>query len=381
METVVDIWSHAWPFLVILTTIVFVHEMGHYLVARLNRVRVEVFSIGFGPEIFGFNDRHGTRWKFSALPLGGYVKFYGDAGVASAPGKEPARLTAEQRAVSFHHKRVGQRAAVVLGGPAGNFLFAAVLLAILFGTVGRQATTIQVDTVLAGGPAAAAGLQPGDSILGVGGEPIAEIEAFQTIVAASLERPLEMQIRRGEVEFVLALTPLPVEAPFGGAPHGPAETRPFAALGLGGQVLIEPYGTVDAIWAAAAGTLDVTAATLKSLGQMITGTRPIDELGGPVRIAEMSGQVAQAGLASMLLFLAVLSINLGMLNLLPVPMLDGGHLVFYLFETVMRRPVKPRIQAIGFRVGFAMMISLMIWVTGKDLVRLGVFGSLGDFGW
>ena len=367
METIVDTWNYVWPFLVILTAIVFVHEMGHYLIARLNRVRVEVFSIGFGPELFGVNDRHGTRWKFSALPLGGYVKFYGDAGVASAPGEQAVQLTPEQRAVSFHHKRVGQRAAVVLGGPAGNFVFAIILFAILFGTVGQRYTPAEIREVLPDSAAAEAGLRAGDTIIEIDGSRIDRFEELQVIVMGNPGRPLDMVIRRADAEIDLVVTPRLVEREdrFG-------TQHQIGQLGITAGIGFRQHGPGGAIWAAAKETAYMTVATLTAVGQMIAGSRSTDELGGPIRIAEMSGEVAQEGIITVLFFMAILSINLGLINLFPVPMLDGGHLVFYLFEAVMRRPVKPRVQEIGFRIGFVLVIALMVWVTSKDLIRLGV---------
>lgn len=459
METVADIWNHVWPFLVILTVIVFVHELGHYLIARWNKVRVEVFSIGFGPELFGINDRAGTRWKFSALPLGGYVKFFGDSNVASAPGEEPPELTPEERAVSFHHKKVGQRFMVVLGGPLGNFALAIVLFAILFGTVGQSYTPPEVNRIVPGSPAAEAGLQPGDTILSIDGQAIDRYEDLQIAVEQNTGTPLHLVVRRGERTFDVVLTPELVDreqlgrtyqAGYIGAERSvlaqigsvmPDSAAEDAGLAVGDKIISidgQPITRFDelrsiveqsadkplkfviqrdghdieltitprpveqddgtgnvvqigrlgvtpiietslrrldpahAVWAGIKQTISTTGATLKAVGQMIAGTRSTKDLGGPIGIAQMSGRVAQEGFVAVIFFMAVLSINLGLINLFPVPVLDGGHLIFYVYEFIFGRPVKPKVQEIGFRIGFVLVIALMVWVTSKDLIRLGV---------
>ncbi len=367
METIVNIWDYVWPFLVILAVIVFAHEMGHYLIARINKVRVEVFSIGFGPEIFGINDRHGTRWKFSLLPLGGYVKFFGDANAASGPSDEVDTLSPEEKLVSFHHKRVGQRAAIVLGGPAANFLFAIILFAILFATVGQRYTPADINQVAPDSPAYIAGLIPGDKILAVDGNKIDRFEDLQYLVQQSPNKNLVFTIERSGLNKDIDIIPALVE-----------QEDQFGTIHRVGQIGIIKSGidfkTHDpgsAIWAAIEETAFMSWATLKAIGQMIGGSRSTEELGGPIRIAEMSGQVAQQGFVTVLFFMAVLSINLGLINLFPVPMLDGGHLIFYIFEAIRRKPLQPKIQEYGLRIGFILVIILMIWVTTKDVIRLG----------
>ena len=367
METIVNIWDYVWPFLVILAVIVFAHEMGHYLIARINKVRVEVFSIGFGPEIFGINDRHGTRWKFSLLPLGGYVKFFGDANAASGPSDEVDTLSPEEKSVSFHHKRVGQRAAIVLGGPAANFLFAIILFAILFATVGQRYTPADINQVAPDSPAYIAGLIPGDKILAVDGNKIDRFEDLQYLVQQSPNKNLVFTIERSGLNKDIDIIPALVE-----------QEDQFGTIHRVGQIGIIKSGidfkTHDpgsAIWAAIEETAFMSWATLKAIGQMIGGSRSTEELGGPIRIAEMSGQVAQQGFVTVLFFMAVLSINLGLINLFPVPMLDGGHLIFYIFEAIRRKPLQPKVQEYGLRIGFILVIILMIWVTTKDVIRLG----------
>jgi regulator of sigma E protease len=368
METISGIWDYAWPFLVTISVIVFVHELGHYLVARMNNVRVEVFSIGFGPELFGFRDKHGTRWRLSLLPLGGYVKFWGDANAASAGSdKSLPELTAEERRVSFHHKRVGQRAAVVLGGPLGNFVFAVIVFAFLFGFVGERYTVPEIVEIESGSAAEAAGLLPGDRVIAIEGRPVDRFEDLQKVVAENPGQALSLVVRRNDSEVALTATPelKEVKDELGG-------THSLGRLGVkGGQIAFREVDTGTAIWSAVRETANITYGTLKAVGQMIGGSRSTDELGGPIQIGRMSGEIAQdGGFMSLIFFMAILSINLGLINLFPVPMLDGGHLIFYVWEAIAGRPLKPRFQEIGMRVGFVLVIALMVWVTSKDVIKL-----------
>lgn len=376
------------PFLIILSILVFIHEMGHYLAARWCGVKIDAFSIGFGPELFGWYDKRGTRWKVSALPLGGYVKMFGDADVTSRPasnvsgGKEDTTgnwaggverpLTPEERAVSFHHKRLGQRTLIVAAGPLANFLFAGVLLAGFFIFVGQPTTPPEIGQVLEGSPAEAADLRPGDRILTVNGAAVERFEQIQRQVQLNLEQPLELVVLRDgrEVELVAYPEIVDLEDNFG-------NVHRMARLGIAasGTEYVR-YGPVEALWRAGEETLSLTTATLKALGQIVTGVRSTDELGGPVRIAEMSGHMAMAGLVSVVWFMAVLSVNLGLINLFPVPMLDGGHLLFYAIEAVRGRPLGEKAQEIGFRIGLALVLMLFVFVTWNDLVRIEFFSML-----
>ena len=367
METVASVWNYAWPFLVTISVIVFVHELGHYLIARLNKVKVEVFSIGFGPELVGFNDSHGTRWKICALPLGGYVKFFGDANAASGAKDEATlrALTDEERRGSFHHKRVGQRAAIVVGGPLGNFVFAAIVLAILAGVAGERYSAPTISEVMPGGAAEAAGLVSGDRIVEIDGKAIETFEQVQEIVVGNDGTPLNLVVMRNDAQQSFVLTPkefVETDA-FGnetkvrrlGVSRGPAE---FREVGAG-----------EAIWVGIRDTYRVAASSLTAIGEMIVGKRSTDELGGPVKIGYMAGKIAQDGaLIDLVLLVALLSVSLGLINLFPVPMLDGGHLIFYLWEGIAGRPLKPRIQEYSLRVGFVLVIALMVWVTSKDII-------------
>ncbi len=355
-------------FLFILGVIVFIHEMGHFLVARWNKVRIEVFSIGFGPEVFGWNDRHGTRWKVGLLPLGGYVRFFGDANAASMPGEDAPTLSEAERAVSFHHKRLFQRAAIVFAGPFANFLLAIVILGVLFSTIGQRITPPDISMVKPGSAAEAAGFQPGDLILSIDGKPISRFEELQQVVRDSAGVPLTMVVRRDGREVPLVVTPRSVERTdrFGNVLR-------FGLLGVGrtGVVYVR-LNPLAAVGAAVAETYNLTAGTVDAIAQMIAGTRSSDDLGGPIRIAQVAGEVAQDGFITIFWFMAVLSINLGLINLMPVPLLDGGHLLFYAFEAIRGRPLGERAQEYGFRIGIALLFSLMVFATWNDLVHLKV---------
>ncbi|HET6469827.1 MAG TPA: RIP metalloprotease RseP [Geminicoccaceae bacterium] len=359
------------PFLLILSVVVFVHEFGHYWVARRNGVRVETFSIGFGPELFGRNDRHGTRWKFSVIPLGGYVKMLGDADATST--------TVDVRHVrdpeSFPAKSVWQRMAIVFAGPAANFLFAIVVLAALFVFSGRPFTPPEVGAVQEDSPAAAAGLAPGDRVVAIDGDAIESFEQLQAIVRQSPDRPLALTIERAGQTVEVVLTPALSEITdrFG-------NTHRVGLIGISrAGVEFRQVDPLSAVLEAATETWRMVVGTLAALGEMIVGSRGTAELGGPLRIAQMSGQIAADGIVPVLWFSAVLSINLGLINLFPIPMLDGGHLVMYAIEAARGRPLTERAQEIAFRFGLAMVLTLMVFATWNDLVHLRIvefFSSL-----
>jgi regulator of sigma E protease len=357
-------------FLVVLTVLVFVHELGHYLVARRNGVRVEVFSIGFGPELFGWWDRAGTRWKFSAIPLGGYVKMFGDADAASTPGRALPMMSVEDRDVSFHHKRLGQRAAIVAAGPIANFIFAVILFSALYMTVGQRFTPADVGSIKEGSAAELAGIKPGDVIVSLDGRHIERFEEVQQIVRGAPDVTMNIVVRRDGREIPLQITPQLTELKdnFG-------NVHRIGILGIqrsGGAEYVR-HDPLSAVWRASAETWNVTLGTLQAVGQMIIGARTTEELGGPIRIAQMSGEVASIGVSALIEFVALLSINLGLINLFPVPVLDGGHLLFYAAEAVRGRPLGQRAQEYGFRIGLALVLTLMVFATWNDIVRLPIF--------
>ena len=363
------LWTAFW-FLIVLTVLVFVHEFGHYLIARWNRVRIEVFSIGFGPELFGWWDSAGTRWKFSTLPLGGYVKMFGDSDPSSGlalPGL--ARLTQAEREVSFHSKRLGQRAAIVAGGPAANFVFAVVVLAILFMTFGQPFTPAEVGQVQPGSAAEQGGIQADDVILSIDGQAVARFEDVQQAVRMNPGVPMSIVVERGGQQMTLEVTPKRSELTDRFGNHYEIGLLGIARSGMEYVKRDPPTAVVQAVYE----TWNLSASTLQAMWQMVKGTRTTDELGGPLRIAQMSGEVARGGVAPVLTFMALLSVSLGLINLFPVPVLDGGHLLFYAAEAVRGKPLGRKAQEFGFRIGLALVLTLMVFTTWNDLRLNGFF--------
>jgi len=362
-------------FLMVLTVLVFVHELGHYLIARRNGVRVEVFSIGFGPELFGWWDKAGTRWKFSAIPLGGYVKMFGDSDASSGlPMAGIARLTAAEREISFHHKPLGQRAAIVAAGPIANFLFAIIVLAVLFMTYGQPFTPAEVGQVLPGSAAEAAGIRAGDQIVSINGRSVERFEDVQQVVRLNPDVPMTMVVRRDGELVDLRVTPTRVEE------NNRLGRTQVGQLGIrGGAAKYVTRDPASAVIRAVGETWNLSVTTLQAVWQMIVGTRGSEELGGPLRIAQLSGEVAQGGIVPLLWFMAVLSINLGLINLFPVPVLDGGHLLFYAAEAIRGKPLGQRAQEYGFRIGLALVLTLMVFATWNDLVHTGIVDLVKRF--
>jgi regulator of sigma E protease len=359
------------PFLFVLTIVVFFHELGHFLVGRWAGVRVLTFSLGFGPELFGFNDRHGTRWKISAIPLGGYVKFFGDETEASTPSAETlAHMTPEERALSFHHKKVGPRAAIVAAGPIANFLLAIVIFACMFTFFGKPNTSARVDKVEASSAAAAAGFQAGDVVTAIDGNKIETFSDMQRIVSGRAGERLTFTVKRGETNIQLQGTPelREVKDPFG-------NVQRLGVLGItrqtaAGDVVTERVDPVTAVWLGVKETWFVIDRTLSYVSRIFTGRESADQVGGPLRIAQMSGQVATIGLGALIQLAAVLSISIGLLNLFPVPLLDGGHLLFYAIEAARGRPLSERAQEVGFRIGLGLVLMLMVFATYNDILHL-----------
>ena len=359
------------PFLFVLTIVVFFHELGHFLVARWAGVRVLTFSLGFGPELAGFNDRHGTRWKISAIPLGGYVKFFGDESEASTPSSASlASMTDKERNESFHHKKVGPRAAIVVAGPVANFILAIVIFAGLFTFFGKPNATARVDTVQAGSAAATAGFQSGDLVTAIDGKVIGSFTDMQRIVSIEAGKPLKFTIRRGDSTMELIATPELKEMKdnFGNAHR-------LGVLGITrssapGDVTTESVNPGTALWLGVKETWFVVDRTLAYIGGVFSGREAADQVGGPIRIAQISGQVATIGLSALIHLAAILSISIGLLNLFPVPLLDGGHLLFYAVEAVRGRPLSERAQEMGFRIGLGLVLMLMVFATYNDILHL-----------
>jgi regulator of sigma E protease len=359
------------PFLFVLSLVVFFHELGHFLVARWCGVRVLVFSIGFGPEIIGFNDRYGTRWKISAIPLGGFVKFFGDDNAASVPdAAQAATMSAEERSRSFMFQPVAKRAAIVVAGPLANFLLAVVIFAGVFMLYGKQTMSARVDSVQPGSAAADAGFKTGDLVVAINGHAIDNFADMQRVVSASAGETLRIAVDRDGVQQILQATPAlkEVKDNFG-------NVQRIGILGISRSMAAEdlklrPVAPPQAIWLSVQETWSVIDRTLGYLGGVITGREAANQLGGPIRIAQMSGQVASFGFVPLIQLAAVLSISIGLLNLFPIPLLDGGHLLFYIIEGVRGRPLSERAQELGFRIGLAIVLMLMIFATFNDIVHL-----------
>jgi regulator of sigma E protease len=359
------------PFLFVLTIVVFFHELGHFLIARLCGIKVVVFSVGFGPEIVGFNDRHGTRWKLSAIPLGGYVKFFGDENAASVPDTASvAGMSAAERSVSFFHQPVSSRAAVVAAGPIANFILAIVIFAGVFMLYGKQTTAARVDSVQEQSAAAAAGFQQGDVVLSIDGRTIDTFSDMQRIVATSAGKALDIVVDRKGQRLALRATPVlrEVKDSFG-------NVHRVGVLGISRSLAAEdmamhPVNPLTAVWLGTQETWFVVERTMSYLAGVVTGREAADQLGGPIRIAQVSGQVATAGFVALIHLAAVLSVSIGLLNLFPVPLLDGGHLLFYAIEAVRGRPLSERAQEMGFRIGLAIVVMLMIFATFNDILHL-----------
>lgn len=373
MEFLAGIWNYVVVFLVILTVVVFVHELGHYLVARWNGVRIDVFSIGFGPELVGWNDKAGTRWRISLLPLGGYVKMFGDADATSATG-ETVDMSPEEKAMSFHHKRVGQRAAIVAAGPAANFIFAIIVLAGMFIALGQPVTEPVIGQVHPGTAAADAGLQAGDRIVAINNSQVDRFQDIQRIVRIEIANPLMLTVDRGGDQFQVSVLPRIIERK---GIFGDMEKVPVLGVSADADsTTIVQHGPVSALVQAVSETDTMIRATFIGIGQMISGTRDTDELGGPIRIAKGAGEAAQLGMSSVIFYTILLSLNLGLINLFPIPVLDGGHLLFYGIEAIRGRPLGERAQEYGFRIGLFLVLALMVFATRNDIVALPMWQRL-----
>lgn len=349
-------------FVIVLGVLVFIHEFGHYLAARWCGVHVETFSIGFGRALATWKDRYGTAWKLAWIPLGGYVKLHGQ--------ERPDDVPADVRALwlpgrTFHDKQVGLRAIVVAAGPIANMVLAAVLFAALYGAVGRPIALPVVGDVLADSAAARAGLIGGDRVTAIDDQAVKRFEDIQRIVVAHPGQQLTLHIARGDRAIDVAVTPEARDA---------GDGKQIGVLGIrGGKTIFEAVPVWQALPAGISQTWDVTVQTLAGVWQMLVSHRGADELGGPLRIAQLSGEVAQLGLASLVSFIAVLSVNLALINLFPIPILDGGHLLFFLAEVIRGRPLPPRAQEYGTRAGFALLIGLFVFATWNDLAHIGLF--------
>jgi regulator of sigma E protease len=366
------VWLILIAFVCALGPLVFIHELGHYLVARWFGVGAETFSIGFGREIGGWTDKRGTRWKVGWLPLGGYVKFIGDEHAASAPG-DLSNLSPEDRERSFHHRPVWQRFLIVLAGPVSNFLLAILIFAVFFATFGAPRSPPVVGEVQPGSAAAVAQIQPGDRIISIGGR---ETPTFEDLRSFAVLRPGEkvaVQYERAQQVREVRLT---LGTDIEKDRFGQTFKRGLLGVSPAG-IVFEPVPPLRLIPDATVYVVRLTQTMLDALWQIMTGRRSVKELGGPLKIAQVAGQQATLGLVAFVSLVALLSINLGFINLLPVPMLDGGHLLFYGIEAVQRRPVSPQAQDWAFRGGLAFILALLLLTTVNDLGSFGVWERLG----
>lgn len=361
------------PFLFVLTVVIFFHELGHYLVGRWCGIGAKVFSVGFGPELVGFTDRKGTRWRLSAIPLGGYVKFVGDMNAASAGATDDDDLTETERRQAFHTKSVWRRAATVFAGPAANFLLAIVIFAFVLAVFGRTVADPVVAELRDGGAAQEAGLLPGDRFVSLDGRMIDSFADVQRYVAPRAGMPIDVVVDRNGETLALTITPerLEIEDRFG-------NTIEQGIIGVVnnpemGRFRVENYGPLEAVGLGVQETWYVVARTGGYLAGVITGRENADQIGGPIRVAQVSGQVATLGFVALLNLTAILSVSIGLLNLLPVPILDGGHLMFYAYEALRGKPLSENAQEYGYRIGFALVLGLMVFATWNDITIL--FGS------
>lgn len=369
-EFALSFFGYLLPFLFVLALVVFIHEMGHFLVGRWCGVKVETFSLGFGPRLFSFRDRKGTEWALSAIPLGGFVKFKGDANEASVPDHAAAAAMPEsERSDSFPHKPVIQRAAIVAAGPIANFVLAFVIFAVSFMVVGRMQVEPIIAGVSEGSVAEKVGFKPGDRVLTIDGEKVASFDDVARKVSISEDRTLLFRIERDTREIDISGAPAIVsrKTVLG------TDRRPV--MGFVGSTAPEHhfqkrFGLFEASSTAVREIVFVIERTGHYIGGLIAGREKADQLSGPVRIGYISGKVAESGIGPLLMLAGILSISIGIINLLPIPMLDGGHLVFYAIEAMFGRAVSPRAQEMSFRVGFALVIMLMLFSTWNDLIHL-----------
>jgi regulator of sigma E protease len=363
------------PFLFVLVIVVFIHELGHFLVARWCGVKVKAFSIGFGKEIFGFYDRYGTRWRFAWVPLGGYVKFLDDENSASVPSREAlARMSPAEREGAFQTKPLAARAAIVAAGPIANFLLAIAIFTVSYTVMGMHVTAPRVDELLPDGVAAASGFQVGDVILKIDGAPVETFNDMQRVVSGSADKELTFEVNRGGTTVTLKATPARRELVdrFGNKMRvGQIGIRRNATQH---EWEFRRYGPVDAFVLGVKETAFIITRTLQFLQELVLGRESTDQLRGPIGIAEISGQVATLGIMPLLNLVALISVSIGLINLFPIPLLDGGHLLFYAIEAVRREPLSERTQEISFRIGLAIVLMLTVFVTTKDIWRIWLGG-------
>lgn len=362
-----DLLTNIFAFLLLLTILVFVHEFGHFWVARRVGVRVEIFSIGFGPELFGFNDKHGTRWKFSLIPLGGYVKMFGDKTIASNSDQQLVdSMTPNEKSSAFACKSLSQKSAIVAAGPIANYLFAIIIYTGFFINYGypvNDATIAKVDNA---GPAFAAGIIAGDKIIDLDGKQVTNFSDIQLIMAASVGGPIKVNIQRDAQVLQFELTPKKYEEK-----DVLGKTYNTYRLGVyAGESKREKIAPLTAIKLATMECYNISIVSLKAIGQMIIGKRGIEDLSGPIRIGAYAGKSFQLGLQTYLMMMALISVSLGLMNLLPIPVLDGGHLLAFLVEFIAGKKIANKMQQYGLLIGTILLVLLSIIAVINDLISL-----------
>ncbi len=372
MHTLVQFFHYIWSTALVLSVIVFIHEFGHFIVARLCGVRIETFSIGFGRELIGRTDKHGTRWKLAAFPLGGYVKMYGDAGAASTPDSEALKaMTDDDRKHSLHHKSLWQKALIVAAGPAANFILTIAVFTYFIYTVGIASTEPIAGEIIPKTPAAAAGLKPGDRIVKIDDRVMHDFNDIPEALITNLYTPITLTVERGDKTMHLTITPIEWSEK---DITGNVEKHPLIGI-RSKQLTRKDVNLPQAIWAATEKTYDMCVTNLKGLGQIITGERSAQNLRGTIGIAKLSGDVTRQGettretLMTLMWFIAVISAGIGLVNLFPLPMLDGGHLFFFALEAILGRPLPQRVMEYSYRTGLVLIITLMIYTNANDALK------------
>ena len=359
-------------FLFYITVVVFVHELGHFLMARYFGAKVDAFSVGFGKEIVGFTDKRGTRWKLSWLPIGGYVKFAGDADAASTPDRNAVQASAAERSEMMAFKPVGQRAAVAAAGPIANFILAIILFTGIFMYAGHTTIAPVIGQVNKASPAEMAGIRSGDTVTRIDGRAINSFDQLPEIIGMSAGRTLSIELTRAGQPVTVSVTPQVVRQK-----NFLGDEMETAVIGVrqspNAPVITQHYNPLQAAGAACRRTWDVIRLSLQGIGQLIVGRASLDQLQGPVGIAQITKKVADFGILPLLNLVAVLSVSIGLINLFPIPLLDGGHLLYYACEAVLGRPLGERVQDVGFRLGLVLVLGLMLLATWNDIARLNLF--------
>jgi len=362
-----DVLHTLWAFFIVLSVIVFIHEFGHYIIAKWCGVKIDAFSIGFGKEILGYTDKSGTRWKLALLPLGGYVKMFGDSSAASTADAEAMdKMSEEEKKLTFHHKPLYKKAAIVVAGPMANFVLTIAVFTWFILTVGLPSAEPVVGSLLPDSPAAKSGLRPGDRITRINDDAVKSFNDIPYLISTNLGTPVTLYVDRDGKPLTITLTPKEVEDDDG---LGNKVKRPLIGI-KSGEIKMESAHLGTAVVEATKRTYMICAVTLRAVGQMITGERGVQDLKGPVGIAQLSGQAANKDFHTVLWLIAMLSANLGLVNLFPIPLLDGGHLMFYGVEALRGRPMAERIQEYGFKLGFVLLASLMAFTVFNDIRKL-----------